>query len=165
MYIKGTSSNQDFYVMYHHHGSPHTNHWHVGPSPFSCSLVASSSIISKKNYFLPSSFLTPVKMEANAKDMSILEVYDSDTLQDRDIEAPLPPLDTHKAEAPSVDTPPFETSICKENTQQNNLAIDDDFLGKVVRQGRSRTSSTSSVTASESTGAASMNNIFDNNAH
>ncbi|GBN85720.1 hypothetical protein AVEN_187358-1 [Araneus ventricosus] len=90
MYIKGTSSNQDFYVMCHHHGSPHTNHWHVGthpgPSPFSCSLAASSSIISKKNNFLLS-----VKMEANAKDMNILEVYDSDTLQDRDIEALRPP--------------------------------------------------------------------------
>ncbi|GBN78321.1 hypothetical protein AVEN_65406-1 [Araneus ventricosus] len=101
-------------------------------------------------------------MEANAKDMSILEIYDTDTLQDRDIEAPLPPLDTHQGEAPSVDTPPSETSICRGNTQQNNLAIDDDFLGKVVRQGRRRTSSTSSVTSSASTGAASMNNIFDN---
>ncbi|GBL85959.1 hypothetical protein AVEN_31552-1 [Araneus ventricosus] len=100
------SSNQDFYVMCHHHGSPHTNHWHADPSPFSCSLVASSSIISKKNYFLLSSFLTPVKMEANAKDMSILEIYDSDTLQDRDIEALLPPLDTHQGEAPSADISP-----------------------------------------------------------
>ncbi|GBM96041.1 hypothetical protein AVEN_111436-1 [Araneus ventricosus] len=72
-------------------------------------------------------------------------------------------MDKHQGETPPEDIPLFDSSNSPGKIQQGIQILEDEFPVKAARQGRRRTSSTSSVASTASFISTNMNNFFDSN--